>query len=127
VATAPEKNYQVRWLRPEYQDREAELVSRSEIAKIGQVTPRSVTSWAKAEDFPEPVKEVKASRAPARYWVAAEVFAWMRRRGAAGAEERLQAMLTEYEIEQRRYRRELDRIDTIVEQLRAAIEQSDTI
>lgn len=127
MATVPEeKNYQVRWLRPEFQGREAQLLSRAEIAQIGQVTPRSVTNWAKTADFPQAVKEVMTSHSPVRYWVAAEVFAWLRRRGTVAAE-RLRVILAEYEIEQQRHRQELNHIDVLIEQIRSTLYQDDTI
>lgn len=127
MATAPEeKNYQVRWLRPEFQHCEEQLLSRAEIAEIGQVTPRSVTNWAKADDFPQAVKEVMTSHSPVRYWVAAEVFAWLRQRGTVAAE-RLRVMLAEYEIEQLRHRKALAHIDVLVDQIRSTLHQQDTI
>lgn len=131
AATGGEKKYQVTWLRPEYEGRESELLIRSTIADLARVAPYTVTSWVdRYDNFPKPVKEVRTGPAPQRYYVIGEIIDWLlhhRPGDRDGEADQLAIVLATYEAEQRRRRDELAHLDHIVDGLRAALNQDDTI
>lgn len=68
----------IAWLRPEYRDRDEELVTVSEIAEIAGVSPRTVSAWRERHDhFPQLAKEEYSAQERARFFVAVEVVRWL--------------------------------------------------
>ncbi|ORT58114.1 hypothetical protein BKD26_19550 [Streptomyces sp. CB03238] len=63
---------QVEWLRPEYQGRESELSSVSDLAKRAGVKPHTVTTWSSRHaSFPKLVM-IKRGAVTTKYYATAE-------------------------------------------------------
>ncbi len=125
-----QKRYVERWLDESYRDREHELVTTAEIARMGGVGLTTVSGWRhRYDDFPQPVKEVENGPAPSRYFVAAEVTRWLierRPRGRDGGKAHLGLFAAEVDAEIAVLRRQLLHLESVRDQVRAAIGQDVT-
>lgn len=126
----PTKRYETRWLRPEYQDRQAELISVAEIAQMARADRKVVGAWImRYHHFPAPVKEVLTGRAPTKYFVAGEIAAWLLQHRPEGRKyegARLQAYTLEIDAEIDRLDQQMAHLQSIRDQIRAAIDGRDT-
>ncbi|MEU9795045.1 hypothetical protein AB0E27_31410 [Streptomyces sparsogenes] len=87
------------WHRPEFKDRESELINLSEAGRVVGVTRAAVSNWSRRhEDFPELVLEIGFTK-----WVVrAEFLEWEKRhrtrpslRGPKGPRRPLREVVTE--------------------------------
>lgn len=126
----PTKRYETRWLRPEYRDREADLVSVAEIAQMARADRKVVGAWImRYRHFPAPVKEVLTGRAPTKYFVTGEVAAWLlvhRPEGRKLQADLLQAYTLELDAEMDRLGQQMAHLQSTRDQIRAAIDGRDT-
>lgn len=69
----PDSSPTAKWLRPEFQGREDELIHLAAAAKQAGVTRAAVTNWGRRHaDFPKIVVETGSAERPTKYIVRAE-------------------------------------------------------
>ena len=124
------KRYVERWLDESYRDREHELVTSIEIARMAGTSASTVTGWRRRyKDFPQPVKEVESGPTPSRYFVAADVTQWLTERWPRGRGEgkaRLGAFVADLDAEIHSLREQLRHLESVRDQVRSVIGEADT-
>lgn len=119
---------ETKWLRPEFQGRDHELLSFSEVVALAGVGRATARQWMNTFDhFPKPVKEVPFGNGPARYFVPAEVIDWLlhhrpRLEDPARERARLRVMLAQIADDINAMTIELRHKNSIYEQLNPILE-----
>lgn len=125
-----QKRYEVRWIDESYRDREHELVTSIEIARMAGTGASTVTGWRRRyKDFPQPVKEVESGPTPSRYFVAAEAARWLAERWPGGRGEgkaRLGAFVADLDAEIAVVHAQLRHLESVRDQIRSAIGEAHT-
>lgn len=124
------KRYVERWLDESYRDREHELITTAEVARMADVGLTTVSGWRhRYEDFPQPVKEVENGPAPSPYFDATEITRWLieqRPRGRGESKARLGVFAADLDAEIAVLRGKLRHLESVRDQVRSAIDEDDT-